>query len=282
MNPVNGYAAFHDDFENLRASEKEILSDWLAIHYVPENPPRGHKEKLLWLEQVYAQRDMDVEFWSRYYRLMACIFQDEHDISLQYVRKAIPFLEAQVRAAKRKEQTPFLFVLGEYHRRLGDESKAESYFRRVWQRRDAYFDPLVAARTGWAPRWTLRPPSIDMQAIWKRISYLPGRVGFGTKASMPTVVTLLFVLPNFYILSGVSIIGFAKAKRKGPRERRWGLRIFVQSIFAYAASWAIFYIPASMSSPQAFPWHLWFLLYVPFFVCLAFWIKGTQRLLSAT
>ena len=270
MNPRTGYAAFSEDFEQVSESEKAKLTEWLANHYDPENPPQQYKEKLLWLEKIYKQRDKDLGFWSRYYRLMAYTFRDEEDKSLEYVRKAIPLLEDQVLAAKDDEQTPYLFVLGEYHRRLGNESKAESYFRRVWRRQVSYFDLLLEERLGWEPR----QPFIDMQAIWKRVSAHPRKVGFGSEESMPTVVSLLYVIPNLYIFSFFSIIGFAKAKKKLTGVGRWGWRMFVECIIGYAASWAIFYIPAALLSPQEFPWHLWFLLYVPFFGSFFFWIRN--------
>jgi len=132
LNPKNGYAAFNDDFEKLSGEEKKTLTDWLAKNYKPEQAPTSHKAKLAWLEKVYAQRKMDDDFWCRFFRLMAFVHREDEKASLAYVQKALPLLK------KKFEQNPkgidrleVLYLLGEYHRRLGETKKAEAFFSQV-------------------------------------------------------------------------------------------------------------------------------------------------------
>lgn len=158
INAKTGYAAFNPDFEKVRDGEKENLKKWLAAHWDPKAPPRTHPQKLLWLEQVYAQRKMDDAFWSRFYRLMAYTFREDREKSLAYVRRAMPLLEAKLAAGpKDAELLETLFLIGEYSRRLGDETRAREFFGKVkavkYQDRDGsektghpYFLELLADR----------------------------------------------------------------------------------------------------------------------------------------
>ncbi len=132
LDPENGYAAFNPHFEELPAEQRKPLAEWLAKNYDPARPPRTHLEKLAWLEKVYGQRGMDDAFWSRFYRLMAFVQRDDRQASLAYVRKAMPLLEKKLAAdPKDTERLEVLFLLGEYHRRLGDEEAAQKYFGQV-------------------------------------------------------------------------------------------------------------------------------------------------------
>jgi uncharacterized protein (DUF2225 family) len=132
LNPKNGYAAFNNDFEKLSDAEKEGLSHWLKENYKPDNPPKSHQEKLAWLEKIYGQRKMDDEFWCRFYRLMAYEYREDEKTSIAYVRKAVPLLEKKL--ASNPEgitKLEVLYLLGEYHRRLGDGKKAQEFFSQV-------------------------------------------------------------------------------------------------------------------------------------------------------
>jgi tetratricopeptide (TPR) repeat protein len=132
LNPKNGYAAFNDDFERLSDEEKKVLTDWLAKNYKPAQPPTSHKEKLAWLEKVYGQRKMNDDFWCRFYRLMAYIDRDDVNRSLAYVQKALPLLKRSLdQDPKGTDRLEVLYLLGEYHRRLGESKKAEEYFGQV-------------------------------------------------------------------------------------------------------------------------------------------------------
>ena len=132
LNPKNGYGAFNNDFEKLSDEEKKTLPDWLARNYKPAQPPTSHKEKLVWLEKVYGQRKMDDDFWCRFYRLMAYIYREDEKTSLAYVQKALPLLRKKLkRNPKGTDRLEVLYLLGEYHRRLGEGKKAEEYFVQV-------------------------------------------------------------------------------------------------------------------------------------------------------
>lgn len=132
LNPKNGYAAFNDDFEELPDAEKKRLANWLSENYNPDNPPQSHKEKLAWLEKVYGQRKMDDDFWCRFYRLMAYVHSEDHKASIAYVQKAVPLLEKKLKSKPEGiDKLEVLYLLGEYHRRLGNDKKADSFFEEV-------------------------------------------------------------------------------------------------------------------------------------------------------
>ena len=132
MNLKNGYAAFNNDFEKLTAIEKKTLSEWLPKHYKPSKPPQSHEEKLAWLEKVYRQRKMNDDFWCRFYRLMSYIYREDKKKSLFYVKKALPLLENKYKLNPTGiDRFETLYLLGEYHRRIGDNEKASFYFEQV-------------------------------------------------------------------------------------------------------------------------------------------------------
>jgi hypothetical protein len=132
FNPKSGYGALYDDFDTLSGKDKEHLRDWLKRNYVPARAPRTQKEKLAWLERIYNERQMDDDFWSQFYRLMAYVYRDDAPTSIGYVQKAMPFLERQLLAHRSGDfRTGVLFVLGEYHRRLGHPQVARAYFAAV-------------------------------------------------------------------------------------------------------------------------------------------------------
>lgn len=132
LNPKSGYAAFNNDFEKLSEEEKKTLKEWLPKNYKPEQVPTSHKGKLAWLEKVYGQRRMDDDFWCSFYRLMAYVHRDKEKTSLAYVQKALPLLKKQLqRNPKGIDRLKVLYLLGEYHRRLGKTEKANEYFAEV-------------------------------------------------------------------------------------------------------------------------------------------------------
>ena len=132
FNPENGYAAFNEDFETLSASEKKRLGPWLLRNYDPDRAPDSHEEKLAWLEKVYQQRDMDGEFWSAFYRLMAYVHGDAPEKSMLYVWKALPLLENKLRSNPvGTDRLETLYLLGEYSRRTGDIERARELLRQI-------------------------------------------------------------------------------------------------------------------------------------------------------
>lgn len=130
FNPKSGYGAFGDDFEKLEGEALERVKTWLAAHYDKRKPPVARTELLDWFERIYGQRGMDEDFWCYFYRLMA-FEQSQKDPgrSLEYVRKALPMLERQL-ANPRSDYSRIatLYLLGEYHRRLGSLDASRSYF----------------------------------------------------------------------------------------------------------------------------------------------------------
>jgi len=145
--PGSGYASFGDDFDKLTDEEKAHLALWLKENYKPSEKPTTHKEKLAWLERVYGQRQKERDFWCRFHRLMAYIYTDDPQTSLVYVGKALPLLEEQLQSGpKGVARIQVLFLLGEYHRRVGDKQEARRYFSQV--KSAAYTDEDGTERTG--------------------------------------------------------------------------------------------------------------------------------------
>ena len=130
FNPKTGYAAFGDDFEKLEGAALERVREWLGKNHDKARAPDTRREKLLWMEQVYRQRGMDEDFWCFYYRFMAFEFAEaDPALSLEYVRKALPLLERQLLAGQDDfRRLVTLYLVGEYHRRLGDLRSARDYF----------------------------------------------------------------------------------------------------------------------------------------------------------
>jgi hypothetical protein len=147
LNPKNGYAAFNNDFEKMTDGGKKTLTKWLSENYKPSQAPKSHEEKLTWLEKVYHQRTMDDEFWSRFYRLMAYFHREDQKKSMEYVKKAIPLLQARLNANPTgDDRIGVLFLLGEYYRRSGEVEKAKEYFSKVKMAK--YKDEHGKERTG--------------------------------------------------------------------------------------------------------------------------------------
>jgi hypothetical protein len=72
---------------------------------------------------------MDDEFWCRFYRLMVHVHQENEEVSVSYVRKALPLLrKGRSNGLCLKEQ---LYLLGEYNRLAGDEDSAEVLLRKA-------------------------------------------------------------------------------------------------------------------------------------------------------
>jgi tetratricopeptide (TPR) repeat protein len=130
FNAKSGYGAFGDDFEKLEDKSLENVRAWLTEHYDKRNPPVTRIEKLKWLEKIYALRQQDEEFWCFFNRLMAYeLAESDPAGSLEYVRKAIPQLERQLNGAQQDlARIAVLYLLGEYHRRLGEADAARNYF----------------------------------------------------------------------------------------------------------------------------------------------------------
>jgi hypothetical protein len=133
FNSKSGYGAFGDDFEKLEGDALHRVKTWLAAHYDKSKPPMTRLEKLAWLEQIYDQRGMDDDFWCFFNRLMAFEYSRLDPLkSLEYVKKTVPMLERQLVNPKSDDaRITFLYLLGEYNRRLGNLDASRSYFDQV-------------------------------------------------------------------------------------------------------------------------------------------------------
>lgn len=132
LNPKSGYGAFANDFNDVSAEQAAHLKQWLKANYSQHEAPQSHQEKLIWLEAVYHQRQMDAEFWCHFNRLMAYMFKHDRQISLSYVQKTMPLLQGKLRADPNGfERIQVLYLLGEYSRRLGDKSNSKDFFKQA-------------------------------------------------------------------------------------------------------------------------------------------------------
>lgn len=132
FNPKSGYIAFGGDFAELDSSQAAALKVWLKSNFDRDAPPRSRVELLAWAERIYAVRGMDDDFWCHFYRLMAFETRADAKVSLEYVRKALPFLEKRLAATTQPGQTlETLYLLGEYNRRLGRDDEAMGYLERL-------------------------------------------------------------------------------------------------------------------------------------------------------
>jgi hypothetical protein len=171
FNPRTGYGAMGSDFSDLDGEALARVKAWLAANYDKAHPPVTRLEKLSWLEKIYEQRGMDEGFWSLWYRLMAFeLAEADPARSLDYVRRVLPLLQKQLPDASGGERIPVLYLLGEYHRRLGDSEAAQGFFQQArqvsYKDRDGatqvgsdYFNELIAEREKLAPGE--RPAPVD-------------------------------------------------------------------------------------------------------------------------
>ncbi len=121
-------------------------------------------QSLPWLEQLYRLRKMPEEFWLTFYRFAAYEYRNDPVDGPHYVRKALPLVEKLLaQSSDRGERLAGLYLLGEYHRRLGQFDKARRYFDRVWNadvfdRDGNVIVALDAFRTMVLERQKLMPP----------------------------------------------------------------------------------------------------------------------------
>ncbi len=155
FNPASGYIAFGIHFRDLEPGQGVSLRTWLARHYDPQRQPATRLERLLWAERMYQARGMEAGFWNHFYRLMA--FETRHDpeLSRTYVAKALPLLQASLADDANPRQTlASLYLLSEYHRRLGNEAESRAYLDKLTnlqvdaelERYRAYFLKIAAAQ----------------------------------------------------------------------------------------------------------------------------------------
>lgn len=132
--PKSGYASFANDFSQVDEVQKKALVKWLKKNYDPKKKFESHAELLEWVEKIYKQREMDDDFWCRFYRLMAYTYRDEPEMSIKYVRIALPLLEKELDKGKGKrdfERISVVYLLGEYNRRLGKTDLAIEFFNKA-------------------------------------------------------------------------------------------------------------------------------------------------------
>jgi len=129
--PSSGYTSLGDDFNDLSDIDRLRIHDYLSQHYDSHIPPTGILDRLRLMEQIYKLREKDEKFWSRFYRIMA-YWSDElgHSLVTQhYRRQALPLLEAQAAALPTGQaRMEHLFLIGEYHRLLGNNTRAQWSF----------------------------------------------------------------------------------------------------------------------------------------------------------
>lgn len=153
--PASGYVSFGDDFSKLTDAEKKRIKTFLDRQPPQDLKPIGPRRTRM--EAIYRLRDMDTEFWAWFFRIQAYTAGDK-DKALEYRRKALPLIEEMVKTMKPgPDKIAHLYLAGDYHRQLGDLTKARSYFAQAkthkWKDKDGsektgipYFDEIIAER----------------------------------------------------------------------------------------------------------------------------------------
>lgn len=123
-----GYIAFGNDFAELDEAGRATLKQWLRENYNPKAPPESRLDRLLWAERVYTARGMDDDFWLHFLRLMAFETREDAARSNAYAARALPLLVARLeKATETGPKLEALYLLSEYHRRLGNAAESEKY-----------------------------------------------------------------------------------------------------------------------------------------------------------
>ncbi len=130
--PKSGYASFGDDFSKLKAAERESVKTLLAQRYQGGIEDWKYRKRLLWAAEIYRAREKNLDFWASFYSLLTYLHSDEPKKAEEFVRKAVPLYKRRLETLTGGMGVPtLLYILGEYHRRLGKRDAARDYFNRA-------------------------------------------------------------------------------------------------------------------------------------------------------
>jgi tetratricopeptide (TPR) repeat protein len=150
----SGYLSFGNDFEDLNADEIHRIKVYLR------KPSSRSGSDLERLEAIYKIRDKDDRFWAWFYRVKAAILTGQAD---QARYEALPLLEKTAEGLDPGfELIQLYFVIGDYHRRLGQIDIAKEYFSKArtveWKDKDGdtnvgseYINALIDERSALFP-----------------------------------------------------------------------------------------------------------------------------------
>jgi uncharacterized protein (DUF2225 family) len=122
-----GYAQIHNHFFDISGDQKESLKSYLAKTWTPQekvSPEVRYEQAIL----VNTFLEMDEDFWARFYRILIYFYRTNNpDKAIEYAEKEIELLKNN-RGELPDDKKTRPYLLGEYHRIIGDASAANNYF----------------------------------------------------------------------------------------------------------------------------------------------------------
>lgn len=127
--PESGYTSFGDDLDKLTSDEIAAIRSYLQGNYRKLNTNIGTEQKLGLLEASYTIRPKNDAFWAWYKRVKAVIYES---LAAKERYESIPLLKEEIKSVKPSfDLVQKLYVLSDYYRQAGDETKAEELFQQA-------------------------------------------------------------------------------------------------------------------------------------------------------
>lgn len=156
---TSGFVSFggRDEFGVMEPELRKEVAAYLKEHHDPKKPPATDIEKLQRMERLYDLRAEDGDFFAWFYRVMAYWLREDEKVARPYWEKALPLMEKELESIEGPDRMQRIYVIGEYHRRLGRPDIARERFAEVrsfkWKDKEGndrvgapYFDEIVADR----------------------------------------------------------------------------------------------------------------------------------------
>ena len=125
--PMCGYAQIHNHFFDISAEQKERLKSYLGEIWIPQekiSPEIRYHQAVL----VNTFLDKNDDFWARFNRILIYYYRTNNpDKAIEYAKKEIELLKNN-RGELPDDKKTRSYLLGEYHRMIGDDSTAKDYY----------------------------------------------------------------------------------------------------------------------------------------------------------
>lgn len=124
------YAQIHNHFFDISDNQKKKLKSYLAEIWIPQekiSPVVRYDQAIL----VNTILDKDEDFWAWFNRILIYFYRTNNpDKAKEYAKKEIELLKNN-RGELPDGKKNRLYLLGEYHRMIGDNSTAKDYFNKA-------------------------------------------------------------------------------------------------------------------------------------------------------